>query len=167
MRRFSFILTVIVFSTLISCSSIDVQPESDESVLVFYVEEFHKPINKPQIKLQVEGLEKPLELSLKAPAVVIHLTPAEHLYANGWITGKDITLNSVDSFDFSAPAGEITLVPIKIQIVSKSQIEVKLLTPLDLEYAKSRFAKNNDLAGLEINYPEINPEAETGSETAP
>ncbi|RKX76259.1 MAG: hypothetical protein DRZ90_16415 [Spirochaetes bacterium] len=163
MRRFSLILTVIVFSTLMSCSSIDVQPEADESVLVFYVEEFHKPINKPQIKLLVEGLENPLKLDLKAPAAVVHLTSAEHLHAIGWVTGNDITLNGVDNFDFTAPAGEITLAPIKIQVVNKSQVEVKLLTPLDLEYAKSRFTKYQDFAGLEINYPEIETETETDS----
>ncbi len=163
MRRFSLILTVIVFSTLMSCSSIDVHPEADESILMFYVEEFHKPINKPQIKLQVEGLENPLKLDLKAPVAVVHLAPAEHLHANGWLTGNDITLNGLDNFDFTAPAGEITLAPIKIQVISKSQVEVKLLTTLDLEYAKGRFAQNKDLVGLEINYPEIETEAETDS----
>ena len=164
MRRFSLILIVIVFSVLMSCSSLIDQPEADESILVFYVEEFHKPINKPLIKLQVDGLENPLRLSLKAPAAVVHLVPEEHLHASGWITGNDITLNGLDNFDFTAPAGTITLAPIKIQVISKSQVEVKLLTNLDLEYAKGRFAKNQDFAGLKINYPEIVTEAETSSE---
>ena len=161
MRNISLILIAISLSALISCSTVKVEPEADESVLIFYVEEFHKPINKPLIKLQVDGMENPLKLSLKAPAAVIHLSPAETLHAVGWVTENGITLNGLDTFDFSAPAGEITLAPIKIQVISKSQIEVKLLTQLDLDYAKGRFAQNSDFAGLQINYPVINPDTET------
>ncbi len=143
---------------LFSCSSVNLQPEADESILVFYVEEFHKPINKPKVELQVEEMENTIKLALKAPSVIVSLAPAEHLHASGWISAKGTTINGLGSFDFTAPAGRITLAPIKIQIVSKSQIEVKALTPLDLQYAKGRFAQNEDFAGIRINYPTLETE---------
>jgi len=164
MKRFSLLIAAISLSILISCSSAKIQPQADESIMIFYVEEFHKPINKPRIELQVDGMGNTLKLDLKAPAAVVHLPPAEALHADGWITNKDIVLNGLDSFDFNAPAGTVTLAPIKIQVISKSQIEVKLLTRLDLEYAKGRFAQNKDFAGIEIIYPEIAEEQDADTD---
>ena len=154
------ILILAVFSILahFSCSSMNSQPEIDKSILVFYVEEFHKPISKPKVNLHIAGLEKPLRLALKAPAAVVRTIPAEVLNATGWTAAKGMTISGQDSFEFTAPAGKISLAPYKIQIISKSQIVVKPLTYLDLEYAKGRFAQNEDFAELDILYPEILPE---------
>ena len=158
MIRTILILAVFSSITLFSCSSVNYQPESDESVLVFYVEEFHKPITKPSANLHIAGLEKPLRLVLKAPAAVVRTIPADVLNATGWTVAKGLTISGVENFEIHAPAGKISLVPYKIQIISKSKIEVKPLTYLDLEYARGRFTQNEDFAGLEIIYPEILPE---------
>lgn len=155
MRKISLILAITGLTALISCSSPQIHPKADEGILIFYVEEFHKPINKPVIKLQVDGLEKPLKVELKAPAAVIHMAPAESYHASGWIADKETILNGPDNFDFMAPAGMVTLAPVKIQLISKSQIEIRNLTRLDLEYAMSHFDQNPEFADLKINFPEL------------
>lgn len=143
---------------LFSCSTNNYQPETDESILVFYVEEFHKPITKPKVNLHIEELEAPLRLILKAPAAVIRTSPAEIYHAVEWSpVKKDLAITEPGDFEFTAPAGKISLVPFKIQIVNSSRIEVKPLSTLDLQYAKGRFSQNKDFAGLEIIYPEIAP----------
>jgi hypothetical protein len=159
MKRISLALIVIGISTFFSCSTGNIQPEADEAVVFFYVEEFHKAIDKLVVELIVDGRETPLKLELKAPAAVVHIPPGENLHASGWISEKnDTILNGPESFNFNATAGEISLAPVKIQVINKSQVEVKLLSELDLEYAKGRFEQNHDFAGLQINYPEIRDE---------
>lgn len=163
MRKISLILAVASLFTLISCSSAKIHPKTDEGILIFYVEDFNKPVNKPVIRLQVDGIEKPLELKLDAPAAVVHMAPAESYHASAWVEEKEITINGLDNFDFMAPAGMVTLAPVKIQLISKSQIEVKNLSRLDLEYAMDQFAKNPKLGDLKINFPELHMETGTDS----
>lgn len=158
MIRSNIILVVFCILALFSCSSLNLEPEDDNSILVFYVEEFHKPITKPSVYLHVEGQEQPYRLDLKTPAAAIRTTPTDEFHATGWSADKGTTLKDPGGFYINAPAGRISLAPYKIQIIGKTQIEVKPLTYLDLEYAKGRFAQNNDFDGLDILYPEIPPE---------
>ena len=155
------IYPIIVFISLLglfSCSTTDYQLENSESSLIFYVEEFNQPVSKPRVDLNIEGLESPLRLKLKAPAAIVSVSPAEVLHATGWTAAKGVTISGPGNFDIEAPAGRFSLVPYKIQISSKSQLTVVPLNALDLEYARSQFSKNEDLAGLDIKYPEILPE---------
>lgn len=158
MKRIYTILIVFSVLALFSCSTAIYKLESNESGLIFYVEEINKPINKPSVNLHIEGMDKPLRLKLKAPAATVIIPPADILHISDWTAADGVTISGTESFDIEAPAGRISLVPYKIKIIGKKQLVVEHLTALDLEFAKSRFAKNPKLAGLDINYPDSAPE---------
>ena len=153
MIRIYTILAIFSVVALFSCSTPVFELESNESGLIFYVEEINKPIQPPRVDLHIEGIEKPLRLVLKAPAVTVVIPAADVLHVTEWTAAGDEEISGTDSFDIEAPAGRISLVPYKVMIVGKNELVVEQLTALDLEYAKSSIAKNPELAGLDINYP--------------
>lgn len=155
MIRIYTILAIFSVFALFSCSTAMYNLESDESGLIFYVEEINKPIQKPRVNLHIEGREEPLRLKLKSPAATVIVEPAEVLHITDWTATEGITISGTETFDIEAPEGRLSLAPYKIMIVGKRQIVIEHLTALDMDFAKSRFTKNPKLADLDINYPDL------------
>lgn len=155
MTRIYTILAAYSVVVLFSCSTAIYDLEPDEVGLIFYVEEINKPIRNPVLKLHFEGMENPIRLPLKTPASTAIIHSTENLHVTGLTASGGVSVSGTEMFEIKAPAGRITLVPYKIMITGKSQLVIESLSALDLEYAKSSFAKNEDLAGVDIYYSDL------------
>ncbi len=120
-----------------------------------YVEEIHKPVGTPQVELYLEGVEKPLTFAVKAPAAIAVIEAPGRLIASSWSAKGNTVVNGPESFEFTTTDSAMTLLPYKITLVSKSQIEIRALTALDLEYARGQFASHEEYKDMPIIYPEI------------
>lgn len=154
MKRIVIGCLIIGFAALFSCSSTAELTKEGESLVLVYVEEIHKPVIAPEILLHVEGMDKPLRFSVKAPAATAAMPATERALTTGWSAKGKATVDAPGNFEFSVVEGAVTLLPYKITLVSSSQVEIRELTELDIEYARGQFAMNEDLQNLEIVYPE-------------
>ena len=146
---------LIGIALLVSCSTAVDAPGPDEGLVLVYVEEIHKPVQAPDILLDIEGWENPLRFKVRSPAGSVKIGSPGTFTASGWSASGDVLLSGGESFDFTVTNGGVTLLPYKVMLVGKTQMEIRPLSDLDLEFARSRFAKHPDFGILQITYPDV------------
>lgn len=137
-----------------SCSTSVEAPGPDEGLVLIYVEEIHKPVQAPRVMLHISGMESPLGFKVRSPAASARFDLAGSYGADSWSAADDVLLNGGEAFEFSVEQGGVTLLPYKVMLVGKKQVEIRRMTDLDIQFAEGQFAMHPDFRDLQITYPD-------------
>ncbi len=155
MKFLSRIILLIFVIVLSSCASLKKPPEMNESRLLLFVAEFHKPIVAPIASIQLEGMEDTLRFALKAPIASFTVPAAGSWIIKSFDVDNKVDTSSLSMFEFAAPGGSVSLLPLKAVVINKSRIEIQRLSSLDIAYVKGQLEKNRRYSDTPIIYPSI------------